>query len=173
MSDRRPSGRLWINTTARAHGWTSGFSTPRPYYVYIHIYIYIYTYIFICSTYPIPVPFSLLAPHPLPITYYLLPVNCYPLPITHYPLPRPKRPSSSPSVVSAGPGALNSQLIQRFIEWQHCSEYNHSSRESLHSSYSLYPTRSYDYPAPPASLSRSFLASLQLGSTLAQVTVSI
>ena len=134
-------------------------------YVSIHTYLYGYIYLYVAR-----IPFQFLLPLTprLVVTYYLLPITRYLLPITHYPFRRrPKRPSSSSAVVSAGPGALNPQLTQRFIEWQHCSDYNHSSRESL------YPTRSYDYPAPPASLSRSLLAPLQLGSNLAQVTVSL
>ena len=93
----------------------------------------------------------------------------HPLVVTH-----PARPYSvllSPFNI----GALDPQLlVQRFTGWQRCSrEPNHRSRESYHLSHSLNPRRSYDYPTPPASLSRSFLALLQLGSTLAQVSVSI
>lgn len=154
---------------ARLDGWVLHATPLLCIYTYIRIYLW-----------AAPIPFQFLLPltpqlhtSRLVVTYYLLPITRYPLSITHHPLRRPKRPSFSSSVVSAGPGALNPQLIQRFIEWQHCSDYNHSSRESIHSSHSLYPTRSYDYPAPPASLSRSLLALLQLGSTLAQVTVSL
>jgi hypothetical protein len=186
---RRDSDPACLKATARAHGWGSPHPAMYMYiYTYLFVCLYAYVCIFICGTQPPPAlsPLSSSLPiKPLPIFRFPFPVSRFPLPISpsgpySVPLlrtPTPQHPSAI-SVWSWSPGALNSQLIQRFIEWQCCSEYNHSSssRDSLHSSrssHSPYPTRSYDYPAPSASLSRALLAPLQLGSTLAQVTVSL